>query len=598
MDKFKQILFLATIAVTATVAQSAELAVTPNATARTQALLNWLANTQGSHILSGQMEGSLSEGSETPFNRIFNITGKYPALRGFDFANYSPDRASSDDGSTQRAINWFNANGIVEFQWHWYMRGSDGTVEVYANQPSGSQIKPTDFDISRAVTSGTSENTRFLAGIDAIATQLKALKSANIPVLWRPFHECSSGSFWWGTKGSDSLKAAWKIMFDRLVNTHKLTNLIWIFNPASSADLAAWYPGDEYVDIISYDGYGDKGAHPTFASEYKSIKTLAGAGKLVTLTENGGIPDTSVLVSQGAYWLSYMTWHDEWSNNPDWNSDEFLVKTYNSSYVYSRDELPNLKSLSAPTAGATRNITISRQPTNSYPGEPWQIPVYAAAVDSTGKIVRTQTGTVTFKLGQLSQKAPLINGVAKFNPTFSSAATGQTITASFSSFFSATSASFNIGSAIDNSKFNFESSSSNWQSTQPLALSSLHAYAGTKSLQIPLNNSSGQVSASVNFESSGTAPPGAGSKITIKVWIPEGTNLSGLYAFAQENSSKNWRFTTGSWLDKTSINTGTWNTISVALPTDATDLYSLGLTLTPQDGKNLTGSIYIDSINW
>ena len=37
--------------------------------------------------------------------------------------------------------------------------------------------------------------------MDVIAIELRKFENANIPVLWRPFHEADGDWFWWGAKG-------------------------------------------------------------------------------------------------------------------------------------------------------------------------------------------------------------------------------------------------------------------------------------------------------------------------------------------------------------------------------------------------------------
>lgn len=55
--------------------------------------------------------------------------------------------------------------------------------------------------------------------------QLKRLRDAKVPVLWRPLHEAAGNQwntpwFWWGSKGATVYKQLWNIMFDRLNNHH------------------------------------------------------------------------------------------------------------------------------------------------------------------------------------------------------------------------------------------------------------------------------------------------------------------------------------------------------------------------------------------
>ena len=52
--------------------------------------------------------------------------------------------------------------------------------------------------------SGTDENRRLLDKWEKAARGLSALQEADIPVLWRPYHEFDGQWFWWGknTDGS------------------------------------------------------------------------------------------------------------------------------------------------------------------------------------------------------------------------------------------------------------------------------------------------------------------------------------------------------------------------------------------------------------
>jgi len=558
-----------------------------------------MASLEGKNIVSGQMEEEIGDGTELPFERIHALTGKSPALRGFDLALYSPDLPpNTSNNITQRAINWSQSNGIVHLMWHWYMRGSNGDIEVYANSPAEGGIF-TDFDISKAVTRGTTENTRFIKGIDAIAVELKKLQSANVPVLWRPFHECSAKSFWWGTKGPEPLKKAWKIMFERLVGYHKINNLIWVFNPASATDISSWYPGDEYVDVISFDAYGTKGTHPTWANDYKVLKAFAGSRKMVTMTENGAIPDPSRLQTDQAKWTSFMTWDDQFSADPDWNSDDIIRQTYASGYVLSKDEIPHLATLAAPAVKPAEKLLFTSQPDSAFIGDSWQRPVYAGVVDSDGHIIRSRTGIITFKIGTSTHKLPLINGVAKLAPVFTTPATGLTVSASMSGFPTITSNGFNIGSATDSSKIGFENNAQGWTSNSTLAVSGTRAFAGIKSLQIAPTGVSSASETSLEFAiAPNTSAPPAGSTIQFRVWVPPMSNIHGMYVYAQEGAGTNWRFTTGGWVDREQLTAGTWNTLSVTVPGNAVPLYKIGINVFPATGQQLSGNLYLDSVTW
>jgi len=165
------------------------------------------------------------------------------------------------------------------------------------------------FDLDNAVTDGTWENTFVKADLERVATYLKLLKEAGIPVLWRPLHEASGGWFWWG-KNAESFKKLWQMMFDYF-KAQGLDNLIWVWT--SQGDDDSWYPGDNYVDVIGRDLYGSTAA--ACAEEYQSL--IQKYGKIVTLSECGYSSYTSSRVgaiadqwAAGAKWSWFMPWYD------------------------------------------------------------------------------------------------------------------------------------------------------------------------------------------------------------------------------------------------------------------------------------------------
>ena len=64
--------------------------------------------------------------------------------------------------------------------------------------------KNTVFDASRILIDGTPERASFYRDMDIIAEELKKFREADIPILWRPFHESDGDWFWWGAKGPET----------------------------------------------------------------------------------------------------------------------------------------------------------------------------------------------------------------------------------------------------------------------------------------------------------------------------------------------------------------------------------------------------------
>ncbi|MHB8066015.1 MAG: glycosyl hydrolase, partial [Ruminiclostridium sp.] len=86
-----------------------------NATSETKSLKQYLTSVYGNHVISGQQEiygGGNNGNSELEFDYIYDKTGKYPSIRGFDLMNYNP-LYGWEDGTTDRIINWVKQRGGI-----------------------------------------------------------------------------------------------------------------------------------------------------------------------------------------------------------------------------------------------------------------------------------------------------------------------------------------------------------------------------------------------------------------------------------------------------------------------------------------------------
>ena len=315
--------------------------VNPNASKEAIALYEYLCRLQGKAIISGQQ---IFE-SNSELNVINEITGKYPAVMGIDLMNYSPAFAErgANGNIIRRAKAWAKQGGIISCCWHWCApKDLIDEDKPEMRWYDGFRTKATKFDFSKAIKDRTSEEYQLIIrDIDAVAVQLKSLADSNIPVLWRPLHEASGGWFWWGSKGSENYKELYKIMYDRLVNYHKLNNLIWVWN----AQNVQWYPGDEYADILAYDVYPGKRTYGTFDSKLQMLQSVTAKSKLCALSENSSLPDIDKLSEKKGLWSWFCTWNGEFIIDSNGNfSDEYtdlatFKKFYANDFVITRDEI-------------------------------------------------------------------------------------------------------------------------------------------------------------------------------------------------------------------------------------------------------------------
>jgi len=391
----------------------ADTPVTPGASPETQSLLAYFSSIYGTKIISGQQDGwrrtnALSE----ELNYITNTTGKLPALLAMDVTGYTDKSPRRDTTHVmmKRAAGWFNQrNGIVELCWHWH---------APMNEPAF-YTKETTFSVSRAVTEGTPEHAATLQDLDLIADELEILRDAHVPVLWRPLHEPNGRWFWWGSGGPEPFKKLWRMMFENFTVKHHLNNLIWVFSPGAEVDLAKWYPGDAFVDIIGQDHYPMDGNHDPARDVFDELTKMTRGQKLIALGENGPIPDPSLLVRDRAGWLFFTTWSG--SILFEKTTAAQLQQYYNNSYVLNLGDLPDLKSYPFRPANKAVKLEFSAPPGDVAIGGTRRSPVTVSVTDKNGKTVRTENYSVTLALKNAGNArlsgtltAQTVNGIATF----------------------------------------------------------------------------------------------------------------------------------------------------------------------------------------
>jgi hypothetical protein len=296
------------------------------ASVETKALYGFLLSRFGNNIISGQ--------THDYYDEIKNLTGSSPMLRAGDLQHFTDGYpylwqdghhtfGKDDDGTVDELISWYNSTdkkGIVSLQWHWHSPtgGAAGTNTFYTDQ--------TTFDVTKAVTPGTQENTDILRDIDDIAVQLKRFEDAGVPILWRPLHEAGGGWFWWGAKGPEACLALYDLLYNRLQNYHHLHNLIWVWSTPETD----WYPGNDKVDIVGYDSYPGSFNYGNQKNAFDILHNLTGGEKLVAMSENGPIPNPDECLDLDAPWSYFMSWSDLVVQQ---NTTEHLLDVYSNPRV-------------------------------------------------------------------------------------------------------------------------------------------------------------------------------------------------------------------------------------------------------------------------
>ena len=317
--------------------------VNANATDEALALMEFLSENYGTATISGQTEFPKKTDGQFPLyesDKVIAATGDdAPAIVAFDYMNYSASTTGDNTGLTESMISAHqDKNVVVSALFHWRApSGNTGTGD------GSFYTKNTTFDLAAALADKNSaEYAELLVDIDTVSAELMKLQTAGIPVLWRPLHEAQGGWFWWGAQGSDALKELWVLMYDRMTETHGLNNLIWVFTHTQDLD-ADWYPGDEYVDIVGFDGYAEpkNDDESVFNGQYATLKNRHNGKKLVALTETGTIPNAETMHSLNAWWSFFITWNSEtWDSSSLIGPDGADPKTIDENYAF--DGLINL----------------------------------------------------------------------------------------------------------------------------------------------------------------------------------------------------------------------------------------------------------------
>ena len=321
-------------------------------------LLAYLEENVGKKILTGTHACVNYNTNEADW--VYQHTGKYPAINTIDFIHdiYSSSGGWINYSSTTLWRSWTSKGGIMSAMWHWNMPANNGSD--YTCTP-GSEDGQTSFRPS-AIFEPTSEDYKtMISRIDKVAAWLKPLQRSGIPVLWRPLHEAQGNWteanpgtgwhkawFWWGIDGPAAFVELWRVMYDRMVNHHGLTNLIWVFN---AGDSKKWYPGDEFVDVVAYDFYNqDLGSMRKWYNRFQQDYP----GKLYAISEFGSIPKVSEFWADGQYWSFLIPWYD-YDRTSQPGSDAFNSTDHNNANieywndalglecVVTRDELPSFK---------------------------------------------------------------------------------------------------------------------------------------------------------------------------------------------------------------------------------------------------------------
>jgi mannan endo-1,4-beta-mannosidase len=294
-------------------------ASTANAFAATSksTVINYLRSITGTSIVSGQHNKEPATAPSAYTQQVNAVTGQWPGLWGGEMMFRSTDQANRQRVVDQAKQEWANGS-LVALTWH----ACSPTVGATCEFEGGVKTRITDAQFQQVVTGGTALNTTWRNRMAAVVPYLRQLRDAGIPVLWRPFHEMNETWNWWGGRpganGGAKIYQQMKDYFD----SQGLTNLIWVWNVQDNpnANWSQYYPGSNYVDVVSLDVWYKN--HPS-SGDYSQMQSIA-AGKPIAIAEMGKVPNASLLTSQ-TRWAYFMVWSEQLRGN---NSNAEIQAAY------------------------------------------------------------------------------------------------------------------------------------------------------------------------------------------------------------------------------------------------------------------------------
>ena len=278
-----------------------------NATAETRNLFRNLDILAENHTLFGHQHATeYGHGWSGDADRsdVRSVCGSHPAVIGVDIMGFTvgtPEAiAANKEHVRKNVVDTYNRGGVTTVAWH------------FANPVSGGGfywIDTVSLPAVKYLIPGGEAHEKYKGILDGVADWAGSLVGADgklVPVIFRPFHEFDGGWFWWGATHCtrEEFISLWRFTVTYLRDTKGVNNFIYAFSPDNRFEteekFLERYPGDEFVDMVGMDNYGDLGRNqyntPLAAKKLKIVSDYAKkAGKLAALTETGleSIPDTT-----------------------------------------------------------------------------------------------------------------------------------------------------------------------------------------------------------------------------------------------------------------------------------------------------------------
>lgn len=370
--KVLSLTFLMVVALTGPSQAQKGKPIDPDVTPETRALFKNLKKLSKKHTLFGHQhatEYGRGWSNESGRSDVKSVTGSHPAVIGVDFSGFSgrsPEAiAESKEDLRKNVVDTYNRGGVTTIAWHFsnpVSRGGFYWVDSLS-LPAVKYIIP-----------GGEAHEKFkdiLKGIGEWAHSIKGPDGELVPVIFRPYHEFDGGWFWWGAAHCtpEEFKSLWRFTVSYLKDSLDVHNFLYAFSPdnkfLTEEKFLERYPGDEWVDMVGMDNYGDMGRNGRYSLDTAAMKLrivsdyARKAGKLAAFTETGleSIPNPTwwtesllKVMEQGGVRLAYvLVWRNDarsethyYAPHPGHESVPDFMKFYNAPYTLFENDLKNV----------------------------------------------------------------------------------------------------------------------------------------------------------------------------------------------------------------------------------------------------------------
>jgi len=341
------------------------------ATPETNALFSNLGRISKSQTLFGHQHATeYGHGwwGDADRSDVKSVCGSHPAVVGVDLSGFSGNTPDAIriyvEAVRKNVVETYNRGGVTTVAWHFMNPVSKGGF--YWNDSLS-------LPAVRYIIPGGEAHAEYKKILKTIADWANSLQGNNgtlAPVIFRPYHEFDGGWFWWGKPHCtrEEFISLWRFTVTYLQDSLAVHNFIYAFSPDNTfnsvSEFLDRYPGNEYVDMVGMDDYGDMGRDGyNLKAAAKKLKILsdyaAKSGKLAAFTETGleSIPNPtwwteSLLKTMRMYDMNLayvLVWRNDvnspthyYAPFPGHSSVPDFIKFYNDPYTLFEKDLKDI----------------------------------------------------------------------------------------------------------------------------------------------------------------------------------------------------------------------------------------------------------------